>query len=189
MDPVATEHSKQALSNQGALLGQHDSALNLVMDNLQQLVTSVAQLGRRMDSISAQLTNLKTPADPPPPPPAVEIAAKPPAMLQEPYIPTPASSQGYNATPLTPHLSTTKFDSSPPASAGPKKPMQLGRAKLTPEERQQRLDNHLCIYCAGKGHYLAQCPAVPKGQAHQQAGGGAGEPKLLNLSSHQLHQS
>ncbi len=45
MDPAETEHLKQAISNQGAMLGQHDATLKLMMDNLQRLATSMTQLG------------------------------------------------------------------------------------------------------------------------------------------------
>ena len=45
-------------------------------------------------------------------------------------------------------------------------PMQLGRSRLTPEERQRWRDLQLCIYCGQSGHFLAQCPALPKGSAH-----------------------
>lgn len=59
--------------------------------------------------------------------------------------------------------------------------MQLGRARLTPAERQ-RLRNRLCTYCAQRGHFLAQCPEVPKnGLSSRQAG--AGEPNLSILLS------
>ena len=66
--------------------------------------------------------------------------------------------------------SSPTADTGPPASTA-EEPMQLGRAKLSPEERQRRFMNRLCIYCGQKGHYRAQCPKAPKGQAHQQEGG------------------
>lgn len=39
-------------------------------------------------------------------------------------------------------------------------PMQLGllRAPLTPEEKQRRRMNNLCLYCVGAGHYANMCP-------------------------------
>ncbi len=49
----------------------------------------------------------------------------------------------------------------------PEEPMQLGRAQLTPSERQRRVNQRLCIYCGQAGHYLASCPSAPKGKAHQ----------------------
>lgn len=44
-------------------------------------------------------------------------------------------------------------------------PMQLGRTRLTPEERQRRLRDGRCIYCGQRGHLIASCPL--KDQAHQ----------------------
>ena len=46
--------------------------------------------------------------------------------------------------------------------------MQLGRARLTPEERQRRLRERRCFYCGQQGHVSAACSA--KDQAHQQEG-------------------
>lgn len=40
--------------------------------------------------------------------------------------------------------------------------MQLGRACLTPEERQWRIKEGLCIYCVRVGHFLPNCPLQPK---------------------------
>ncbi len=48
-------------------------------------------------------------------------------------------------------------------------PMQLGRAKLSSEERRRRLQEGRCFYCGQQSHLLAACPA--KGQAHQKKGG------------------
>lgn len=57
----------------------------------------------------------------------------------------------------------------PPVDA--EEPMQLGRARLTPAERQRRFRQGLCFYCGQEGHPLATCPVLPKGEAHQPAGG------------------
>ena len=62
----------------------------------------------------------------------------------------------------------------PPVAQGPNnsainipEPMQLGRAHLTPEERQRRRQSGECLYCGKSGHFLATCPIRPKGRAHQ----------------------
>ena len=44
-------------------------------------------------------------------------------------------------------------------------PMQLGRASLTPAERQRRIASRSCLYCGEPGHFISTCPL--KGQAHQ----------------------
>ena len=46
-------------------------------------------------------------------------------------------------------------------------PMQLGRARLTPDERLRRRKMGVCLYCGQPGHYLATCPTRPKEMAHQ----------------------
>ena len=37
-------------------------------------------------------------------------------------------------------------------------PMQVGRARLTREERERRRSQGLCLYCGGSGHFLLSCP-------------------------------
>lgn len=55
----------------------------------------------------------------------------------------------------------------PPASPlPPEEPMQLGRARLTPQERQRRMQRHLCLYCGEADHFIASCPSSPKEKAH-----------------------
>lgn len=46
-------------------------------------------------------------------------------------------------------------------------PMQLGRARLTPTERQKRISSGECLYCGQLGHFLRTCPIRPKDHAHQ----------------------
>ncbi len=58
--------------------------------------------------------------------------------------------------------------SSPVSSEQPQtesEPMQLGRASLTPEERERRRRSNLCMYCGEAGHFKFTCPA--KARAHQ----------------------
>ena len=49
---------------------------------------------------------------------------------------------------------------SPAPTADTPEPMQLGvlRPSLTPEERQRRRVNNLCLYCGGPSHYVRNCP-------------------------------
>ncbi|KAK5885227.1 hypothetical protein CesoFtcFv8_018959 [Champsocephalus esox] len=62
--------------------------------------------------------------------------------------------------------------SSPERPAPPiatEEPMQLGRARLTPEECQRRLREQRCFYCGQQGHVSAACSV--KDRAHQREGG------------------
>ena len=36
--------------------------------------------------------------------------------------------------------------------------MQMGRARLPPEERQRRVRGGLCFYCGEAGHLVSACP-------------------------------
>lgn len=46
-------------------------------------------------------------------------------------------------------------------------PMQLGRLRLDPAERQRRIQSRLCFYCGSSEHFRDQCYLRPKAQAHQ----------------------
>lgn len=52
-------------------------------------------------------------------------------------------------------------DQRPPSA---NEPMQLGRTRLTPAERQRRMRDQLCLYCAQWGNYVSHCPEVPRGR-------------------------
>lgn len=39
--------------------------------------------------------------------------------------------------------------------------MQLGFTNLTPEERERRMHQHLCLYCGQSGHRRLSCPVRP----------------------------
>uniref|UniRef100_A0A674NB00 CCHC-type domain-containing protein n=1 Tax=Takifugu rubripes TaxID=31033 RepID=A0A674NB00_TAKRU len=42
-------------------------------------------------------------------------------------------------------------------------PMQIGRSRLSRQEREQRLRDQLCLYCGNNGHFIQACPVRPKG--------------------------
>lgn len=69
---------------------------------------------------------------------------------------------------------SSAVDPTPPAwpsldssSASTVEPMQVGRAHLSPSERNKRLQAGECLYCGGLGHFRAACPVRPKEPARQ----------------------
>lgn len=62
------------------------------------------------------------------------------------------------------HLESSSSDVASPQSAEVE-PMQRGRLRLTPQQRQERLALGLCLYCGKAGHFVLQCPLKVK--AHQ----------------------
>ena len=44
-------------------------------------------------------------------------------------------------------------------------PMQIGRSRVSPEERELRLKGGLCFYCGKAGHMVRECAARPKDNA------------------------
>ncbi|KAI2644142.1 Retrotransposon-derived protein PEG10 [Labeo rohita] len=55
---------------------------------------------------------------------------------------------------------TMPLPSPPPAASG-SEPMQIGTTRLTIEETERRIRNHLCLYCGEAGHIRATCPTQP----------------------------
>lgn len=81
-----------------------------------------------------------------------------PRALTLPQVTSLSSSAPVNIPPM---------HSSPPEQSSGEEPMQLGRARLTPAERQRRQSSGLCIYCGQTGHYIRTCPQLPKEMARQ----------------------
>ncbi len=50
---------------------------------------------------------------------------------------------------------------SPPRFQYTTEPMQLGFTPLTPQERERRMQNQLCLYCGQAGHMRNNCPVRP----------------------------
>ena len=63
--------------------------------------------------------------------------------------------------PRTPASPGTHLNSEP-------EPMQLGRARLTPEERARRRAEGACLYCGQPGHLVATCPTRPGNERARQ---------------------
>ncbi|XP_078030991.1 uncharacterized protein LOC144466929 [Epinephelus lanceolatus] len=94
MDPAETDRLWQALSTQGTRVAQLERVIHDIMDTLQNLTTSVSQLGGRLDQAITQISTSASPVDPqasstPPAPPAAP-SISPPSLSHEPYIPTSA---------------------------------------------------------------------------------------------------
>lgn len=51
------------------------------------------------------------------------------------------------------------------ASEGDPEPMQVGRSRLSVQEKRRRRNEGLCLYCGGAGHRVNSCPV--KDNAHQ----------------------
>lgn len=66
---------------------------------------------------------------------------------------------------LRPRLSSDTISHAPVLQDGGPEPMEVGRTSLSPEERERRRQDNLCLYCGQSGHYVSRCPA--KGRAHQ----------------------
>lgn len=47
-------------------------------------------------------------------------------------------------------------------TATEEEPMQLGRTRISPAEREARFRGGLCLYCGQKGHRISGCPTRPK---------------------------
>lgn len=92
------------------------------------------------------------------------LAARIDMRLHERRLERSSFSRTYQVVPVPrpqPSVSTPPVSSSPIPPA--EEPMQIGRSRLSPQERERRLKRGLCFYCGGEGHLLRLCPA--KGQA------------------------
>ena len=55
---------------------------------------------------------------------------------------------------------------------------KLGKdGKLTPQERQRRFDNNLCLFCGGTGHTATNCPKSSSSAAKAKARAAQAKPK------------
>ena len=54
-----------------------------------------------------------------------------------------------------------------PSGPSDEEPMQLGRTRLSPDERLRRMNSGACLYCGQHGHFRSTCPLRPKEEARQ----------------------
>jgi len=74
----------------------------------------------------------------------------------------PLGNQGNQRQGHNPHvreLSAENSDAVINATQGQRRPPFKKRGKLTPEQRQYRFDNNLCMYCGKQGHKAIDCKA------------------------------
>lgn len=71
------------------------------------------------------------------------------------------SAPGFRSFPVPPPCPPIAHQKEEP------EPMQLGRTRLSPEERQRRMQAKECIYCGKPGHFIAACPLLLKARTHQ----------------------
>ena len=72
-------------------------------------------------------------------------------------------SSSHSRSQVTP--ASSSFASTYPVSLEDTEPLQLGRTRLSPEERERRQRQNLCMYCGQPGHFVSWFPV--KARAHQ----------------------
>ena len=97
MDPAENERLREALAAQGVMIGQHDRALQRVMEAIRDLTAGVTNIGGRMEQVAAHLSTLPPTADaqatdPAPPPQADPERQR--CNPREPFIPTSVRYSG-----------------------------------------------------------------------------------------------
>ncbi|KAI2653739.1 Transposon Tf2-9 polyprotein [Labeo rohita] len=65
----------------------------------------------------------------------------------------------FSASPVTASTNTV-------SPAFDQEPMQVGRARLSREERERQRAKGLCLYCGAAGHFLVNCPLDSNRQPH-----------------------
>ncbi len=171
------------LSTQASQLAMHQHQLSRLTTLTEELVRAVQGLRLSQPEAAAQLP----PAVPASPPPIPAPSVNPRLALPERFNGEPSRCKGLNAElqselacrdegrdlrefmDLTIHVdnlirSRHPGRSTPRAIPEPSpadEPMQLGFTHLTPQERERRMQNQLCLYCGQAGHVKATCPVRP----------------------------
>lgn len=93
MDPSDTDSVTRALSNQGALLGQHDTLLRKLMESQQTTSDQIAQLGAMFSELKTSLTQTisQTPSTASTDQPSPYESAQ---FMREPHVPDPDHYRG-----------------------------------------------------------------------------------------------
>ncbi|KAK2898059.1 hypothetical protein Q8A73_014439 [Channa argus] len=131
MDPSSCEVQEWRSTVQGALLGQEAR-----LDSIEI----------RLYKLSQQVTSA-TPSTATASPPAVSPSGHNRVSMadREPKLPPPESSSPQERRSLAENRL-------PSRDSNTTEPMQLGRSRLSAEERERRFRENLCLYCGGQGH-------------------------------------
>ena len=74
-------------------------------------------------------------------------------------VPFPSMSRNVmeagQSSPVAGHVTAT----SPPPAVPGDEPMEIGRTRLSDEERERRFREKSCLYCGRPGHFVSSCPA------------------------------
>lgn len=79
---------------------------------------------------------------------------------------TAGGAPSLSATRATPPLGHRPHTSAVPTTELDE-PMQLGRARLSPAEKERRMRAGECMYCGDRTHFLVNCPVRPKDKARR----------------------
>lgn len=92
-DPATPEAVKEAIKNQGILLGQHENMLHGILDSLQTLTQQLHHLSTHLPSSTSSASEASAPApvsSSPEPPAPSQI----PSSVREPFVPVPEPYSG-----------------------------------------------------------------------------------------------
>ncbi|KAK7918752.1 hypothetical protein WMY93_010036 [Mugilogobius chulae] len=163
MDPVEPDPVVKAITNQGAILGQHDQLLRNLMESQQTTSAQIAQLNSMVRELTTGLSQSAAFSQSSASQNQAQ-ASSDPAQLREAHVPDPNHYQAIkldnrlrerkrerntrpSSQPVIARISQVPRNSvpsaaaplPPPAHVSAEEPMQLGRAHLTPAERLRRI--------------------------------------------------
>lgn len=142
----------QALNGQGAVLGQHSQALQVLTAGVTKISYTPANL------VAPPFLNNH--------PEATRLPIPMMATLELVETFLCSVKLFLNKSLVSILLTEPRPRFSPPTASvlqcfPDPEPMQLGQAKLLPEERQHQINSKSCLYCGHSDHFLLTCPLLP----------------------------